>query len=390
MLKPASLALLALACATSGPLSAQLGTPVEDLLSTTAESRDAAITAFAVRLAQDVAADSAGSLAAAVVVGDSVVWAEAFGVADPETGRAATLETIYRAGSVTKVVTAAAAVRLARKGVIDLDEPVALRVPEIVGLAGLQATDRPITLRDLASHTAGLEREPSSSLAGRGRRREWKRKTLESIPLTEVRSSPGAAYEYSNVGYAILGLALERAAGRPFETVVGEEVLEPLGMRSSFFAVPRRDRRRLAAGYVNLESGPADPRVPRAEHRGRGYKVPSEGLYTTACDLARLVMALSGAAGATVLDEDARAAMLTPPASEVDDRASYGLGLQLTRIGGTLLAGHSGTVAGYTSYLVFDPATRVGVVLLRSYNRGATNLGAAAQGLVMEIGSALH
>ncbi|MBW3551916.1 MAG: beta-lactamase family protein [Gemmatimonadetes bacterium] len=391
MLKHAALALLAVSSAATAPVSAQLGTPVDGATPPGIDLRDAVIAEFVAGLAADAAADSAGSLGAALVVGDSVAWAGAFGLADRENGRSATVETLYRVGSITKVLTAATALRLAEKGVIELDEPVAVWVPEIVSLAGLQTTDRPITLRDLASHTAGLEREPSSSLAARGHRAGWKRKTLASIPLTELRSSPGSAYTYSNVGYAILGLAVERAGGRSFEGLVAREVLETLGMRSSFFAVPRRERHRLAAGYVNLEDGTADPRVPRAEHRGRGYKVPSEGLYSTVGDLARLVMALSGALGDTLLDDDARAAMLTAPALQGDDRTGYGLGLQLTRIGGTLLAGHSGTTAGYTSYLVFDPATRVGVVILRSYNRGATNLGAAAQRVVMELGAAaLH
>ena len=197
------------------------------------------------------------------------------------------------------------------------------------------------------------------------------------------------AYHYSNIGYAILGLALERAAGRPFERLVAEEVLGPLGMESASFRPPPARSRRLAAGYVNLEDGTIDPRVPRAEHRGRGYKVPSEGLYATAGDLARLVMGLSGALGDTLLDDDARAAMLRDRAPDGDDRAGYGLGLQLTRIGDVLLAGHSGTVAGYSSYLVFDRSTRAGVVLLRSYNRGETNLAAEAQRLVLEIGEAL-
>ena len=388
MLKPAALALLVTGFLFPAPLSAQLGVPVDDDVPPATDARDAVIAAFAAQLAADVEADSAGSLAAAVVVDDSVVWTEAFGMADREAGSPAGPETLYRAGSITKIVTAVAALRLAAAGVIDLDEPVARRVPEIVGLAGLQTTDRPITIRDLATHTAGLEREPSSSLAARGARAGWKRKTLASIPLTERRSSPGSAYEYSNVGYAVLGLALERAAGRPFEVLVAAEVLEPLGMRNSFFAVPRRERNRLAAGYVNLENGPADPRVPRAEHRGRGYKVPSEGLYSTVGDLARLVMALSGALGDAVIDESSRAAMLVAPDVGGDDRAGYGFGLQLTRLGGRLLAGHIGTVEGYKAYLVFDPATRVGAVILRSYNRGATNLGATAQRLVLDVGEA--
>ncbi|HUE76565.1 MAG TPA: serine hydrolase domain-containing protein, partial [Longimicrobiales bacterium] len=345
-----------------------------------------AIAALAARLEADVAADSVGSIAAAVVADGRVLWEGAFGVADATAGRPATPETIYRAGSISKTVTALVLMRLVGRGLVGLDDPVSLYVPEVERLAGRESGGRPITLRDLASHTAGVAREPASSLAARGRMHRWDRKVVASIPLTELRSRPGEAYRYSNIGYGILGLALERAAGEPFEALVATHVLEPLGMTSSFYEVPRRQRGRLAAGYVNLEDGTVDPRVPRAEHRGRGYKVPNEGLYSTVGDLARLLLALVGDSAHAVLDSDARAVMLTDQTPGGDRQTGYGVGLQLTRLGGTLLAGHSGTVAGYASYLVLDPEARVGVVLLRNYNRGVTNLGSEAHRVVLELG----
>lgn len=344
-----------------------------------------AIADLAERLAADVASDSVGSISAAVVADGRIVWEGAFGVADAAAGREATPATIYRAGSISKTVAAMVLMRLVGAGVVGLDEPVAAYVPEIDGLAGREAGVRPITFRDLASHTAGMAREPASSLAARGRTHRWDRKVLASIPLTELRSRPGEAYRYSNIGYGILGLALERAAGREFEKLVATQVLDPLGMTSTFYEVPASQRGRLATGYVNLEDGTVDPRVPRAEHRGRGYKVPNEGLYSTAGDLGRLLLALVGDSEHDVVDAEARAAMLADQTPGSDDQIGYGIGLQLTRLGGTLLAGHSGTVAGYESYLAFDPEAAVGVVILRNYNRGATNLGSAAQRVVLEL-----
>lgn len=379
-----------------------------------------AIIAFGDELAADVAADSVGSIAATVVADGAVAWEGAFGLADRDPGTPATPATIYRVGSISKTVTALLLMRLVEDSVVALDDPVSRYLLEIERLAGRRATDRAITLRDLASHTAGLAREPASSRAARGRFEHWDRKVVASIPLTEAVRPPGEAYRYSNIGYGILGLALERAADRPFEDLVAEHILEPLGMTSSFYQVRGRHRERLAAGYVNLAGDSIDPRVPRAEHRGRGYKVPNGGLYSTVGDLARLVLALAGHPDHALLGDDALATMLTDhtprpgaapdpapdpaaardsarqaaraarqaspdPATPARDRAGYGLGLQLTRIGGTLLAGHSGSVAGYSAYLVVDPATASGVVLLRNYNRGATNLGAAAQRLLLEL-----
>lgn len=346
-----------------------------------------ALEAFAARLEADVSSDSVGSIAAAVVADGRVVWEGAFGAADAAEGRAATPATIYRIGSLTKTMTALTLMRLVEAGVVSLDDTVAAYVPEVARLAGRRRDAPPITLRALASHTAGLEREPSSSLAARGRRGRWDRKVLSSIPLTEARSDPGERYLYSNIGYAILGLAMERAAGAPFEDLVRDLVLEPIGMRSTSFAVPEGERERLAAGYVNLPDGTVDPRVPRAEHRGRGYKVPSEGLYSTTGDLARLILALIAESPHPLLDPDSRATLLTDQTPDPDPRTGYAIGLHLTRVGDTLLASHSGRVAGYTSYLVFDPATGAGVVLLRNYNRGATNLAAEADRLVLSLGA---
>jgi CubicO group peptidase (beta-lactamase class C family) len=331
-----------------------------------------AVAALEARLMEDVAADEVGSVVGAVVVGDSVVWMAAFGTADRERGTLASPGTIYRVGSIGKAVTALALLALADRGVLSLDDAVEPHVPELRWLANRAPDHRLITFRDLASHTAGLAREPGTSHAGRGPVGDWRRSLLAAMPVTEMVAAPGDRYLYSNVGYAILGLAMERAAGRPYEALVRELVLGPLGMTRSFLVVPRTERRRLATGYVNPAPDSIDPRVPRAEHRGRGYRVPSDGLYSTATDLARLAMAMTGSLGDVPVSAPSRAAALALQSE------SYGLGFQLHRIGDMVIAGHSATVPGYTAYLALDAASRTAVVLLRNYNHGRTNLAAAA------------
>jgi CubicO group peptidase (beta-lactamase class C family) len=366
-------------CQTAGPTAAP-APPAAPL-----SRPDAAVVQrLAETLAADVAADSVGSVAAAVFAGDEILWTAAFGWADRADRRPATPSTIYRAGSISKSITALVLMRLVEDGVIALDQPVSDHLPEIRSLANLGASARPITYRHLASHTAGLAREPGLEFAARGPFMEWKRKLVAVIPATEVLADPGEEYRYSNIGYGLLGLALERAAGRPFEILVDSLVFRPLGMESSSLVVRRRERRRLATGYVNLPGDTADPRVPRAEHRGRGYKVPNGGVYSTVGDLARFAMAMTGARGDTVLADSLRQAMLTDQ-TPGEGRAGYGLGFQLSDLGTTTIAGHSGSVAGYTAYLAFDPATGAGAVLLRNYNRGETNLGATAVGVVLDL-----
>lgn len=354
------------------------------------------------RLASHVAADDVGSIAAAIVVDDAVVWQAAFGLADRETGALAGATTLYRAASISKSITALVLLALVERGAVGLDDPVEPYIPELRHLANRAPDHRPITFRDLASHTAGLAREPARSHAARGPYRDWRRKLISSIASTDAVAAPGEAYLYSNVGYSLLGLALERVADEPYETLVRTLVAEPLGMERSHLAVPGGERGRLATGYVNLPGDTIDPRVPRAEHRGRGYQVPGAGVYSTVGDLARLAMAMTGALGDVPVTAASRATALTDHAAARQSgarsataatdspthvaRTGYGLGFQLHRVGDTTIAGHSGSIPGYSAYLAFDPETRVGVVLLRNYNHGRTNLGAMAARMLLELG----
>jgi CubicO group peptidase (beta-lactamase class C family) len=382
-------------------------------------------------LAADVVRDSVGSVAAAVFVGDEVVWRGAFGWEDRDRRTLASAGTLYRAGSITKAVTALVLLRLVEEGVIGLDDPVAEHLPEIRGLGSgdslspdsldreslaaagaagpTHGASRAITFRDLATHTAGLAREPEPGRFGRGAFQGWKRRAVAAIPETRVVDPPGVVYRYSNIGYALLGFALERAAGVPYEVLVDSLVFRPLGMIDSRLQLDRDGLRRLATGYVNLPGDTADPRVPRAERRGRGYRVPGEGVFSTVGDLARLGMALTGAR--PLLPDSLRRLMLVDrggreqsegldaygagadrPATDRPDAdrlgggaTGYGIGVHLLDLGGAAMAGHSGTVPGYAAFLLVDPARETGVVLLRSYNHGETNLGAAATRLLLEM-----
>jgi len=347
----------------------------------TARQASDPIARFRDRLAADVRADSIGSIAAGVVVDTTIVWAGAFGRADRDRGVSADARTIYRIGSISKSMTAVALMRLVGRGTVGLDDPVVKYLPEFAGLGGGVPEARTITLRQLASHTGGLVREPALEGAAAGPIAEWERKVIASVPTTTLRSAPGTAYSYSNIGYGILGLALSRAAGEPFMDLVRRTLFEPLGMASSTFIIRPPLDARLAAGYENARDGSIDAATPALEQAGRGYKVPNGGVYSTVHDLARFIALLTGALGDDVLPANARAEMLrrqTP-----DGGQGYGLGFFVrTDSAGNRLAWHSGSVAGYTALILFDPDRRIGAVLLRSYARGATGLQAAAEDVV--------
>lgn len=341
------------------------------------------IDAFREKLRADVAADAVGGITAAVVAGDRIVWAEGFGWADRDARVPAGVETIYRIGSISKTFTAVVLAQLVDRRIVALEDPVERYFPEVRGFRGARAGAPPITFRQLASHTAGLIREPKLQGAATGPIAEWEAKILASIPTTSFDAAPGERYAYSNIGYGVLGLALSRAARTPFMQLVEDGIFAPLGMTSSTFVVSDRLRPWLSVGYANGAAG-LDAAGPAREHLGRGYKVPNGGIYSTAVDLARFMGALSGASR-TVTSDAMRLAMLTKQTPE-PGAGGYGLGLQLSAsAGASTLAGHGGSVAGYTAHMAFDPATKVGVILLRNYGSGRTNLGSAANQLVRAL-----
>ena len=361
------------------------------LVSAQSPSRDEALTAFSRQLRADVAADDVGGIVAGVMVDGDLVWAQAFGWADRDARTPMSTASISRTGSISKSVTAVLMMRLLDEGVIGLDEPVERYLPAFASVKDRRVDAQPVTFRHLASHTAGLIREPQWPDAVVGPIELWDKRIVESLPLTAYDSVPGARYQYSNIGFGTLGLALAKAAGRPFMEMVRTEVLEPLGMTGSEFVVAgAKLEARLAAGYVIGQDGSIDGGQPAREHAGRGYKVPNGGVYSTVADLGRFMGAMSGVPGLRILSEESRQEALSIQTPENPNRG-YGLGFSVQiDEQGRKIASHGGSVAGYTAHMAFDPKVRIGVVLLRNYGRGSTNLGTAAQGLVAQLRSSIR
>jgi len=357
------------------PIALALAALAQPLSGQTARER--VLREFDARLAGHVATDGIGSVAAAVVIGTDVIHANAHGFSDRDRKLPADARTVYRIGSISKSVTAVLMMTLEQQRIIALDDPVVKHLPEFAQLGGGVPEARTITLRQLASHTAGLIREPQLPGAAAGPIAQWENRIIASIPATTLLGAPGAQYAYSNIGYGILGLALSRAARAPFMDLVQKRIFEPAGMTSSTFIVKPPLDARLSTGYQNDRNGAIDAETPAREHAGRGYKVPNGGIYSTVHDLARFMALMSGALGDAVLTEQSRRTMMTKQTP--GDRPAYGLGFTLTPVsGGRTLVGHSGSVAGYTAFLMFEPQSRIGVVLLLNYASASLNASAEA------------
>jgi CubicO group peptidase (beta-lactamase class C family) len=340
---------------------------------------------FETTLSQDLVMKHHGSFSAAVFKADKIIWSKAFGKADDGKGINADTSTVYRIGSISKTITAYLMLVMVQNGVIRLDDPVARYLPEIK-LLKQNGTDvgGDITFRQLADHTSGLEREPDWPYAATGPIETWENKVLNSIPATTLHPPVGKTFSYSNIGYAILGLAISRAAHKPFMDSVEEWIFRPHGMTNSFYSMPRAYENRIAVGYSwNSITMTYDSGQSQKELAGRGYKVPNGGVFTTANDLARFAMSLT--ADSDLLARKNRDLMQTIQTPESSDRG-YGFGLNIVNnYNGIRMVGHNGLVAGYSAYMVFNPGSGIGVVLLRNCDDAAPLLESQGNNLLTSL-----
>lgn len=316
--------------------------------------------------------DSLGSITIGVVNGRELVWVKSYGFADRGKTVRATPASVYRIASLTKQFTAIALMQLVEAKKVRLSDPVDMYVPEIRTVRGLT---RPPMLVQLATMSSGLARDPMDRRKWRdGSLDRWIETLVATLPETEALAEPGTTYRYSNIGYSILGAAIERAAGSPYVEHVRTRIIRPLGMTSTDFVLSPNMRARLATGvdYDVLVKDRLNYEDAAASHREEpGIGAPGGGLYSTVGDLAKLVSLQLGFGPDSVLSLDAlrlRNGIPVTTYSTLD--FGYGMGVQVARWGDTTAVGHSGNTSGYTAQVYYDIASRFGVIVLRSAGGG--------------------
>lgn len=276
--------------------------------------------------------------AVAVVVGDRVVWTAGLGVANAETQAPVTADTLFQIGSVTKSFTAAALLTAASEGRLALDRPVSTYVKGLTPCVGAP------TLTQLLSHTGGLIDEPDEfgpqGEDGLGAyQRTW---TSEYCLLP-----PGRAFSYSNSGFALAGLALQEADGKPFADVMKARVLTPLGMTRTTFRPTEAMTWPLAVGHRKNKDGAFEVARPLAND---ARLWPAGTLYSSANEMARFVVALMNDGrvdGKQVLPAGVAARMRDSRMVIGTTGQTYGLGSFLSA--DRVHAGHGGAMTGYAA-----------------------------------------
>jgi len=262
--------------------------------------------------------------------------------------------TVFEIGSVTKVFTSLLLAELVVDHQLTLDTPVATLLPG----AKLPTGKRGITVLDLATHTSGLPRMPNNihPIDGHTPYADYTTTDLLAFVATAVvAQEPGTHFEYSNLGAALLGEALARHGHAPWERLVREQITGPLAMPSTMVTLSPDAQARLAQGY-DLSGAPSAPWEMPA-FLGAG------ALRSTAADMAVFVKA-ELAASHRATSRLARAMALTQaPQRNIGDGSvgKIGLGWHIKSDG---LRWHNGQTGTFHSYVAFQPAHGLGVVVL--------------------------
>jgi CubicO group peptidase (beta-lactamase class C family)/D-alanyl-D-alanine dipeptidase len=296
------------------------------------------------------------ALSIALVDDQETVWAKGFGWEDADKKIPATAETVYRAGSVSKLFTDIGIMQLVERGAIDLDAPVTNYLPDF---KPNNPFNKAITLRQLMSHRSGLVREPpvgnyfddtAPSLA----------QTVQSLNSTALIYEPEKRIKYSNAGIAVVGYVLEKTQKQPFTQYLQKAVLAPLGLRHSSFEPTPEIIAHLAKAYM-------------WSYDGRNFvaptfqlgMAPAGSMYSTVTDLARFMSVLFNggkSGGSQILKPETLEKMWTPQFAPPEQKSGFGIGFAISELHGHRRIGHGGAIYGFATELAALPEAKLGVI----------------------------
>lgn len=321
-------------------------------LAAQAQSYDAQLREFETFVEAKMKEEQIPGLSIAVMKGD-FVWSKGFGLADLENRVPASAESSYRLASVTKPMTAVAALKLAEEGKLDLDAEVQRYVPSF------PRKQWPVTVRQLLGHLGGISHY--RDVAAEGHFREPKN-TAQAVAVFrdfDLVSEPGTRFNYSTYGYVLLGAVIEAAAGKPYGEVLREKVWAPLGMNATRMddmraIIPNRVRGyELAGGKLRL-----------AEYVDVSSRFAGGGTRSTVIDMISFVRAL---AAGKVLRAETLDLMWTTQVTRDARPTGYGLGWDVNPVAGRFRVFHDGSQPETETYLLLLPRARFAIAM-------ATNL----------------
>lgn len=303
----------------------------------------------------------------AVVENGEYEWGSGFGLADAENNAPVSEHTLFRLGSISKPLTATAAMQLWERGQLDLDTPVQKYCP------AFPQKPWPISTRQVMGHLGGIRHYKSGSQDDPevGNTKHFDNPIqagLDFFKNDALLSEPGKQFHYSTQGYTLVGCVIEGASGAKYVDFMRQNVFVPAGMEHTqadnrFAIIPYRTR-----FYQKTESGT----VQNADFLDSSYKIPGGGWLSSAEDMARFEVAILND---KLIRRATRDLMWIPLKPSDGSKDEYALGWGNGSEGGVASVGHNGGQQGTSTAFTIAPAHRAGVVVLTNMeDADASNL----------------
>jgi CubicO group peptidase (beta-lactamase class C family) len=319
--------------------------------------------------------------AAILVRNGAIVARHHFGLADSGRQQRVNDRTLFHYGSITKTLTAIAVMQLRDRGKLTLDDRITRWIPELRQLHDPWGTIDSITIRMLLSHTAGFQ----NGTWPYGKGRDWEpfeptswAQLVAMMPYQELVFKPGTRWGYSNPAYIYLARVVEAITGDPWESYVQKNIFAPLGMTRSYFnGTPYHLADDRSNNYYVQSDSAARKIVVKENGRdfNPGITIPNGGWNAPLDDLAAYAAFLTNATSGDsarrrlfdvvlkreTLEEMWRPVIRNGGAGTVE--ASMGLGFFLQRDGNVRLVGHTGSQAGFLSFMWINPETSAAIIV---------------------------
>jgi serine beta-lactamase-like protein LACTB, mitochondrial len=320
--------------------------------------------------------NSVPGLSVAVVKNGEFVWSEGLGMADLENLVPATSNTLYRLASISKPLTATAAMQLWERGRLNLDAPVQLYCP------GFPQKEWQITTRELLGHLGGIRHyrgnSPEDPEFGNTKHFDDPIQSgLNFFANDPLVAKPGTEFHYSTQGYTLVGCVIEGASGQKYVDYMRENIFARVGMASTRTDDGRAVIQRRTRFYHNDKNAG----VVNANFLDSSYKIPGGGWLSSADDMARFEVAILNDRLVQPATRDLMWNSQTDLAFQhapLESIKSYGLGWEVTKGTDFVNIGHWGDQQGTSTFIMLAPAYRAGVVVLMNLD-GVDGSAIAAQ-----------
>lgn len=299
-----------------------------------------------------------------VLEADGTTRVVSWGTSGPD-ARPVGPRSVFEIGSINKTFTATLLAHMVLRGEVALEDPVSKYLPDSVEVPA--RSGREITLLNLATHTSGLPRLPDNHVPA-SMADPYADYTIDKLYTFlsnhELRRDPGAYYEYSNLGYGLLGHALARAAGTTYRALLQQRILDPLGMDMTGYALDGELAEWMTRGHSRGSVVPYWFGTEAIDGAG--------GLRSNAEDMLKYLKANAGSP-ATPLSAAMRMAQERRVEREENVEAGFSWAWRMTP-GQPAVVTHSGGTGGFRTQIALDPERGIGTVLLTNTDNFAENL----------------